>query len=114
MTNSLEVQVREPDEAAELIRLSFDEAAGLFSGIHTMHAGIAGRVFKWTGPLATPVRGVHDRAAAAVYGGLGGAVRGLGRVTAAAVGRRPGWGGRVVSTTPQGAALVGVVNGLIG
>lgn len=114
MANSLQVQVREPDEAAELVRLSFDEVAGFFSGIHTTHAGIAGRVFKWTGPAAAPVRIIHDRATAAVYGGLAGATRGLGRAVAGAVGRRPGWGGRVVSSTPQGAALVGIVDGLIG
>src|SRR3954452_19630861 len=71
MANSLQVQVREPDEAAELVRLSFDEMAGLSSALHTTHAGIAGRVFKWPGPAAAPVRAIHDRAVAAVYGGLG-------------------------------------------
>ncbi|MFL5896029.1 MAG: lipase family alpha/beta hydrolase [Thermoleophilaceae bacterium] len=114
MTHSLEVQVHEPDEAAELVRLSFEEVAGFVGGIQSMHTGIAGRAFRLTGPAAAPVRFLHDRAAGAVYGGLAGATRGLGRAAGAALARRPGWGGRVVSSTPQGAALVGVLSGLVG
>jgi pimeloyl-ACP methyl ester carboxylesterase len=102
------------DEAGELVRLAFDEVAGLFSGIHSMHSGIADRVFRFTGAGSAPVRAVHDRVAAGAYSGLGRATRGLGRGAAALVTRRPGWGGRIVSTTPRGAALVAGINGLIG
>src|SRR4051794_40495156 len=112
MTNSLEV--REPDEAQELVRLTFDELAGFFTGLRDFHQGIAGRAFKWTGPVATPVRVIHDGASGAVYGAFASATRATGRAAAGAVGRRPAWSGRVVSTTPQGSALVGIVNGLIG
>src|SRR5436190_2197035 len=114
MTNSLELTVREPDEAAELVELSFDELAGLFDGLREFHQGIAGRVFRWTGPAAKPVEVVHDGVSGTVYGALGGATRAGGRTAAAAVAARPGWSGRVVSTTPAGSALIGVLNGLIG
>jgi pimeloyl-ACP methyl ester carboxylesterase len=112
MANSL--QVREPDEARELVLLTFDEAAGLFDGLRQFHQGIADRAFRWTGPAAAPVKAVHDRISGAVYDGLGGAVRATGRVAAGAVGSRPRWSGRILSTTPQGSALLGVLNGLIG
>jgi pimeloyl-ACP methyl ester carboxylesterase len=112
MANSL--QLREPDEASELVRLSFDELAGAFGGIHSFHGGIAARVFRWTGPASQPVRVVHDRVAETVYGGLAAATRGLGGAAANAVDRRPRWSGRVVSTTPQGAALIAALDGLIG
>lgn len=105
---------RNPDEAGELVRLSFEELAGLIGGVHLMHTGIAERAFRWTGPAARPVRLAHDRVAGAVYGGLGAATRSAGRAAAGAVGRRPGLTGRVVSTTPRGAALIAAVNGLIG
>jgi pimeloyl-ACP methyl ester carboxylesterase len=114
MATGTALELHEPDEAGELVRLTFDELAGLFGGMREFHGGIAGRAFRWTGPGAVPVRAVHDRVADAVYGGLGGATRSLGRAAASAVERRPGWSGRVVSTTPQGGALVGIVNGLIG
>jgi pimeloyl-ACP methyl ester carboxylesterase len=108
------LQLYEPDEAGELVRLSFDELARAVDGVREVHLGIAGRAFRWTGPAALPVRAVHDRLAGAVYNGLQGATRGIGRVAAGAVSARPGWSGRVVSTTPQGSALVGILDGLIG
>jgi pimeloyl-ACP methyl ester carboxylesterase len=49
-----------------------------------------------------------------VYGGLAAVTRGAGRAAGTAVARRPGWGGRVVSSTPRGAALIATLNGLIG
>jgi pimeloyl-ACP methyl ester carboxylesterase len=114
MTSTTALELREPDEAGELVRLSFGELAGFINGIRDFHYGVAGRAFRWTGPGAVPVRAVHDRVADTIYGGLSGATRGLGNAAASAVTRRPGWSGRVVSTTPAGSALVGVLDGLIG
>jgi pimeloyl-ACP methyl ester carboxylesterase len=114
MTTGTALELHEPDEAGELVRLSFDELARFVEGIQDFHHGVAGRAFRWTGPGAAPARVVHDRVAGAVYGGLQAATRGLGSAAAGAVARRPGWGGRVVSRTPQGSALVGVLDGLIG
>src|SRR5437764_1062732 len=114
MAPTTALELREPDEAGELVRLSFGELTGLIDGIRDFHYGVAGRAFRWTGPGAVPVRAVHDRVANTIYGGLSSATRGLGGLAADAVTRRPGWSGRVVSTTPGGSALVGVIDGLIG
>ena len=105
-----ELQIRQPDEARELVRLAFEEAAGAFDGLHSIHGSIAERVFRRTGAGGAPAHWMHDRVAGAVYGGLKGSVLGMGRVADVALSRRP----RVVSTTPRGAALVATINGLIG
>jgi pimeloyl-ACP methyl ester carboxylesterase len=105
-----ELQVRQADEARELVRLGFEEVAGAFDGLHSIHGSIASRAFSRTGPGGAPAQWMHDRIAGSVYGGLKLSVRGMGRVADAALARRP----RVVSNTPGGAALVAAINGLIG
>src|SRR3954447_22372822 len=110
---STEVATSGEDEARELIRLAFEEAAGGFDGLHAIHGSIAERVFRRT-PGSAPVHWMHDRVSGAVYGGLKGSVRGLGYAADAALARRPQLARRVVSTTPRGAALVATINGLIG
>jgi pimeloyl-ACP methyl ester carboxylesterase len=105
-----ELQVRQADEARELVRLGFEEVAGAFDGLHSIHGSVANRVFSRTGPGGAPAQWMHDRIAGSVYGGLKMSVLGLGRVADAALARRP----RVVSNTPGGAALVAAINGLIG
>jgi pimeloyl-ACP methyl ester carboxylesterase len=105
-----ELEVRQADEARELVRLGFEEVAGAFDGLHSIHGSIANRVFSRTGPGGAPAQWMHDRVASGVYGGLKQSVLGMGRAADAALARRP----RVVSNTPRGAALVAAVNGLIG
>ncbi len=102
------------DETRELLHLGVEEVAGVFGGLHAIHGSIAARAFNYVGPAAAPVQWVHDKVAGAVYGGLGGSVRGAGRVADGMLARRPRVAQRVVSTTPRGAALVAAVNGLIG
>src|SRR3954452_8120211 len=105
-----ELQVRQTDEARELVRLAFEEAAGAFDGLHSIHGSIAERAFRRTGVGGAPAHWMHDRITGAVYAGLKGSVVGMGRVADAGLARRP----RVVSTTPRGAAVVAAINGLIG
>src|SRR5438045_7315722 len=105
-----ELQTRRDDEARELVRLAFDEIAGAFDGLHSIHGSIAERAFRRTGAGGAPAHWMHDRIAGAVYGGLKNSTLALGRMADTAIARRP----RVVSNTPGGAALVAVVNGLIG
>jgi pimeloyl-ACP methyl ester carboxylesterase len=102
------------DEARELVRLGFEEAAGAFGALHSIHGSIASRAFGYTGPGGAPVQWAHDRVAGAVYGGLAGSVRVIGRVADGALACRPHLVTRAVSTTPRGAALVAAINGLIG
>src|SRR3954451_11728286 len=105
-----ELQVRQTDEAHELVRLAFEEAAGAFDGLHSIHGSVAERAFRRTGVGGAPAHWMHDRITGAVYGGLRGSVIGMARVADAGLSRRP----RVVSTTPRGAAVVAAINGLIG
>jgi pimeloyl-ACP methyl ester carboxylesterase len=105
-----ELQLRQADEARELVRLAFQEAAGAFDGLHSIHGSVAERAFRRTGPGGAPVQWMHDRIVGAVYGGLKMSVLGMGRLADAGVARRP----RAVSNTPRGAAVVGAINGLIG
>jgi pimeloyl-ACP methyl ester carboxylesterase len=105
-----ELQVRQPAETRELLSLAVQEAAGAFDGLHSIHGSIAERAFRRTGAGGAPAHWMHDRITSAVYGGLKGSTLGLGRLADAAFARRP----RVVSTSPGGAAIVAIVNGLIG
>src|SRR3954452_11734188 len=105
---------RDADEARELIRLAFEEVAGAFDGLHSIHGSIAERAFRRTGPGGAPAHWMHDTITGAVYGGLKGSVRGMGRLADTALERRPHLARRVVSTTPRGAALVAPISGLIG
>src|SRR3954468_15973447 len=85
-----EIQTRQAsDEARELIRLAFEEAAGAFDGLHSIHGSIAERAFRFTGPGGAPAHWMHDRVADAIYGGLKGSVRGTGRLADGAIARRP-------------------------
>src|SRR5260221_7023332 len=102
MAKELQIREPEPDEARELVELSFDELAGLFDGIHQFHGGVAGRVFRYTGPAAAPVRTIHDRVAQTIYGGLGEATPGPGPATPRGGAPPPGWGGPGPSTPPPG------------
>jgi pimeloyl-ACP methyl ester carboxylesterase len=105
-----ELTVRQPDEARELVRLAFEEMAGAFDGLHSIHGSIAERAFRRTGLGGAPAHWMHDRIAGVVYGGLKGSVLAAGRVADVGLARRP----RVVSNTPRGAAVVAAINGLIG
>src|SRR4051812_26387680 len=109
-----ELQTRRDDEARELVRLAFDEIAGAFDGLHSIHGSIAERAFRRTGVGGAPAHWMHDRISGAVYGGLKGSARGMGRVADSTLARRPRVSERVISTTPRGAALVAAINGLIG
>src|SRR3954467_9809431 len=105
-----ELQVRQTHEARELVRLAFEEAAGAFDGLPSIHGSITERAFRRTGVGGAPAHWMHDRITGAVYAGLKGSVLGMGRVADAGLARRRG----VVSTTPGGAAVVAAINGLIG
>ena len=55
------------DEARELVRLAFEEAAGAFDGLHAIHGSIAERAFRRTGPGGAPAHWMHDRIVGAVF-----------------------------------------------
>ena len=99
-----------PDELRALTRLAFDELGVATGGIGQMHLAIADRAFGAAGPQASPSRVAHDAISRAVYAGLRGATTVAGRAAAGVV----SGSGRALSTTPRGAAVLAVINGLRG
>ncbi len=77
-----------------------------------MHQALAARAFGASGPGAAPARALHDAVSAGVYGGLRGGFRLAGHGAARLVSSRAR--GTQLSTTPLGAGMLAVVNGLIG
>lgn len=98
-------------EAGALVRLGAEELASAPHGLKAFHLGIAERAFRAVGPAGAPVRLVHDAISGAVYGGIGHAARAGGRAAEAAIGRRQT---QILSESPRGAALIGILNGLVG
>ena len=96
-------------ETAELARRGLSELGGAAQGIGEMHLALAQRVFRMVGPQAAPVRLTHDAITRGVYAGMRGAATAAGHGAALAARNAP-----PVSDTPQGARLVGILNGLIG
>ncbi|HEX8207091.1 MAG TPA: alpha/beta hydrolase [Solirubrobacteraceae bacterium] len=97
------------NETSELARLGLSELGGAARGIGEMHLAMADRVFRFVGPQGKPVRLAHHAISRGVYAGMEGAAfaAGLGASLAA---RNAG----PISHTPQGARVVGILNGLIG
>ncbi len=98
-------------EAQALVRLGVEEVASAPHGLKAFHLAIAQRALDGVGPAARPVQLVHDAVSGAVYGGLGHATRFGGRALEAAIGRRYT---QLLSESPRGAAVIAIVNGLIG
>ena len=98
-------------EAQALVKLGVEEVASAPHGVKAFHMAIAQRAFDGVGPAARPVKFAHDAIAGAVYGGLGQAARLGGRALETAIGRRYT---HMLSDSPRGATVIGIVNGLIG
>jgi pimeloyl-ACP methyl ester carboxylesterase len=98
-------------EAQALVKLGAEELASAPQGIKGFHTAIAKRAFDGVGPVALPVRVAHDAISGLVYGGLSQATRFGGRALEAAIGRRYT---QMLSESPRGAALIAIINGLVG
>jgi pimeloyl-ACP methyl ester carboxylesterase len=107
-------EIGQVDEVRSLARLGFEELTSATAGIWAVHRAIAERVFGASGRGALPARTLHDAISTGVYAGLGGAARVAGLAADAGLGRRAVREGRRLSTSPQGALVVGALNGLIG
>jgi pimeloyl-ACP methyl ester carboxylesterase len=92
------------DELRALTRLAFDELGLGAGGIGQIHRAIADRAF----PGPSPAKALHDGISGAVYASVAGAAALAGRAAEIALRDRP------LSTTPRGAAVLAVVNGLRG
>jgi triacylglycerol esterase/lipase EstA (alpha/beta hydrolase family) len=103
-----------PDETRALTRLAFDELGGAVGGIGQFHRAIANRIFTAVGDGGRAAQAAHDVISRAVYAGLRSSANALASAADAAL----RYGGtrdeRALSSTPQGSALLAVLNGLIG
>lgn len=91
------------DELRALTRLAFQELGEATGGIRQVHRAIADRAF-----APGVAKALHDGISGAVYASVAGATTLAGHATAAVVRDRP------ISTTPRGAVVLGVLNGLQG
>jgi len=83
--------------------------------VKDMHTGIASRPFGALGAAAAPVRVIHDGVSRAVYAGVGGGLRALGRAGArAAAAARADEDVRPLTAAAGGSLAVGALNGLYG
>src|SRR4051794_9115809 len=112
MTHALE---RRPDETRALTRLTFEELASAAGGIGDVHRAVADRIFRLTGPAATPARAAHDTISGAIYEGLKTGVSLTALGADAVLGKRePQGDGRGLSSHPRGALAIAILDGLIG
>jgi pimeloyl-ACP methyl ester carboxylesterase len=82
--------------------------------IRDLHTGIAGRPFAVLGPMAAPVRVVHDGVSGAVYRGLRRALRAGPARGAGLLARRAPDDGPALAATPGGSLALAALNGLYG
>jgi pimeloyl-ACP methyl ester carboxylesterase len=82
--------------------------------VKDMHEGVASRPFGILGPVAEPVRAIHDGASRAVYAGVRGGLRSLARGGAGLAAARAPVDGAPLSTRPVASLVIGAVNGIYG
>lgn len=99
---------REYREAGELGAELLGELTGL---VHGVHSAIAGRVFRYVGPPAAPVRVAHSAVAGGVYGALKAGGTGIAKAAGFVLARRDA---PPPSATTAGGIVLGAVNGILG
>jgi pimeloyl-ACP methyl ester carboxylesterase len=102
---------------SELVGLGRLGGAALASpavAIADVHRAVAGRVFGALGLLGAPTRFVHDRVAAAAYGGGKGVMRVVPVATVAPIARALPAAGRAMAESPVGSLALGALNGALG
>src|SRR5215211_501168 len=103
-----------PDETRALARLAFEELAGATGGIGQVHAAVAERAFGAVGPSGRAARATHDAIAGGVFAALRASAGVLGKGADLALERGRPAGGRSLSTSRGGSALLAALNGLMG
>ncbi len=111
--------VKNPSEVRDTGRLVGDVLAGVVRSIGHTHLSISGRVFKVVGPVAAPVRLLHNGLSRSVYAIVAGAHAVVPRVGAAAAiqrsHRQPNdIAEEVWSPKSRSARVLGALNGLKG
>lgn len=101
-------------EAESLGAAAADLAVEVTGWVQGVHEAVATRVFRNVGPIASPVKTLHDGITRGVYA----AVRGATATTARTAGRigaaRLGEDGPPLDATARGDQVLGAVNGILG
>jgi pimeloyl-ACP methyl ester carboxylesterase len=100
------------------IEAAGDLAGGALGGtsslVGELHEAIAGRTFRALGPMAAPVRAIHDGVSAAVYRAVSIALGSVPRAGAAVLARATPVDAPSVSDSLRGSLALGALNGAIG
>jgi pimeloyl-ACP methyl ester carboxylesterase len=104
----------QPEEVVALGELAGATLTGITGHVEGVHKGIARRVWAAVGPLATPVRVVHDTIAAGVYGGMRRTLELSARSGARALSFSVSPEAPSLQAGRGGRLAVGVLNGAIG
>jgi hypothetical protein len=102
------------EELRALGGLAGEAAAGIATQAQDVHAGIATRVFGAVGPMAAPVRAIHDRVSAGAYAGASALTGALVKGGAAAASLARPEAGPSLSDALRGRLAVGAINGTWG
>jgi pimeloyl-ACP methyl ester carboxylesterase len=105
MANELSALVEVGGEAADRLIVSTAES---------LHAAVAGRIFRSIGPLSAPSRFVHDGIAGAAYGSVHLATRAVTSAAASSIRLFTGDDTRPLSASRRGRAALSALNALIG
>jgi pimeloyl-ACP methyl ester carboxylesterase len=109
--DQLPERVRRRREYREAGALGAELLGELTELVHGVHSAIAGRVFRYVGPPAAPVRVAHSAIADGVYGALRVGGGRLAKAAGLLLGRREA---PPPSKTTAGSIVIGAVNGLLG
>jgi pimeloyl-ACP methyl ester carboxylesterase len=102
------------EEISAVGDLAGEAAAGAAKQIHEVHRGIAGRVWRWVGPAALPVKVIHDGIARGAYTAAGELTRVVvwAGTQAASSARRAD--APSIQSSPAGRAVISALNGVFG
>jgi pimeloyl-ACP methyl ester carboxylesterase len=104
----------QPEEVAALGEVAGEAVAGVARHIRDLHEGIAERVWRSVGTMATPVQAVHDRVAGGIYGGVSSSLSSAARVGARAISARTSPQAPSLQRSPAARFAVGALNGAFG
>lgn len=100
------------DEVVGIGRLVGVVAGATAARVAETHGAVAGRVFRAVGPVAAPVRVVHDGLTRAVYAGVRGSLRGGGHAAGLLAAR--GADGTPLDASPRARVALAILNGAHG
>ncbi len=104
----------QPEEVTAVGEVAGEAIAGVARHVRDLHEGIAKRVWRSVGPMATPVQAVHDRVASSVYGGVSRSLIRAAQAGAKAASLRTAPDAPSLQRSPASRFALGALNGAFG